>query len=301
MKPPVHRADRRPAGEPWSRRAFMAGALTGSALLADRSPASAEAFGVAPHARSLTVEKDAGHIASPNGRLRFELLLGDRGRLAYRVTLGGLAVIEASALGIVVDNIDLGGGVLTGKLDLYRIDESYATRGVHSRANNRCSGARASLMHRESRTRFTIEVRVFDDGVAFRYLVPGDERSRVPDEATAFTIPTGSWVWYHDFEGHYEGIHARKEISQVQSAEWAAPPLTIKLPGSAGYASITEASLANYSGMGLQSDGRNVFKARLGHAHPVSYPFRLRYGADEGTRLASAAAISGTITTPWRV
>src|SRR5262249_23839882 len=156
-------------------------------------------------------------------------------------------------------------------------------------------------VHRESNSPFDVEVRAFDDGVAFRFLVPGDGRSRVPDEATAFTIPPGSSVWYHDFEGHYEGIHARKEASQVQSGEWAAPPLTIKLPGGAGYACITEALLANYSGMGLQSDGRNVFKARLGHAHTVSYPFRLRYGADEGKRLASPAAISGNIITPWRV
>src|SRR5262249_40378524 len=134
-----------------------------------------------------------------------------------------------------------------------------------------------------------------------RHVIPSVGRSRVPDEASAFAIPAGSSVWFHDFEGHYEGIHARKDISQVQSGEWAAPPLTIKLPGGSGYAAITEAALLNYSGMGLQADGQGAFKARLGHAQPVSYPFRLRYGADEGKRLASPAAISGTITTPWRV
>jgi alpha-glucosidase len=52
--------------------------------------------------------------------------------------------------------------------------------------------------------------------------------------------------------------------------------------------------------MGLQADGTGGFRARLGHALPVSYPFRLRYKEDI-ERLAKPAAIEGTITTPWRV
>jgi alpha-glucosidase len=78
-------------------------------------------------------------------------------------------------------------------------------------------------------------------------------------------------------------------------------PLTIRLPGGLGYAAITEAALINYSGMGLQSNGLRTLQSRLGHALPVSYPFRLRYGTAEGERLSHAAPISGRITSPWRV
>jgi len=113
-------------------------------------------------------------------------------------------------------------------------------------------------------------------------------------------LPAESVVWYHDFEGHYEGMHARKEIADVKAGEWAAPPLTFKLPDGAGYASITEAALINYAGMGLQADGQGGFNLRLGDAHPASYPFRLRYAPDV-ERLKQPAAIAGTITTPWRV
>jgi alpha-glucosidase len=52
--------------------------------------------------------------------------------------------------------------------------------------------------------------------------------------------------------------------------------------------------------MGLQADGRSGFEARLGHAVPASYPFRLRYKGEE-ERMAKPATITGTITTPWRV
>ncbi len=239
-------------------------------------------------------------VASPDGKIRFELSPREQGRLSYRVTFRDRAVIEASPLGMVIDGVDLCQSAEIGKAERYRLNERYAWRGVHSEAVNRCNGAKLSLKATKNDAGFTLDVRAFDDGVAFRFVVPGDERTRVPDETTAFTLPARSVVWYHDFEGHYEGVHARKEIADVKANEWAAPPLTFKLPDGAGYASITEAALMNYAGMGLQADGERGFNLRLGHAHPPSYPFRLRYAADV-ERLKRPAAIAGTIITPWRV
>jgi alpha-glucosidase len=123
----------------------------------------------------------------------------------------------------------------------------------------------------------------------------------VPDEGSAFTIPGGSTVWFHDFEGHYEGIHQKRAIADVKEGEWAAPPLTIKLPNRAGYAAITEGALVDYAGMGLRADGKRGFKAVLGHVLPISHPFDLRYGKDEAKRLSKPAVFDGMITTPWRV
>ena len=293
-------------GASCSRRRFMAAALAAPAALA-RATSSRRASGL----------KDSTEIISPGGKLRFELAWRDSPSLTYRIAfidrrakvqdlagksvIGSSPIIETSQLGIVVDSVDLGQGAHVTRTDSYRVNESYGWRGVHSKAINRSSGARISVVHRESKTAYIIDVRVFDDGVAFRHVIPGGDRQRVPDEANSFAIPAGSCLWYHDFEGHYEGIHAKKDILQVQSGEWAAPPLTIKLPAGTGYASITEAALFNYGGMGLQADGKGGFRARLGHAQPISYPFRLRYGVEEGKRLSSPAAITGTITTPWRV
>ncbi len=90
-------------------------------------------------------------------------------------------------------------------------------------------------------------------------------------------------------------------IDTVPPGQWAAPPLTFKLPGGAGYASITEANLINYAGMALQTDGKNGFTLRLGHSHPASYPYVLRYTKEDVARLSEIAAVKGTITTPWRV
>jgi alpha-glucosidase len=113
----------------------------------------------------------------------------------YSIALGSNAVIEAARLGIIVDNVDLGNGAEAGKIDSYHLNESYAWRGVHSKATNRCNGARISVIHKESKTSYIIEVRVFDDGVAFRHVVADRGKPRVPDEASAFAIPAASSVW----------------------------------------------------------------------------------------------------------
>jgi len=268
-----------------SRRAFLSTALAAPIFATELSS---------------SLQSNSISVASPDGRVRFEIPPRAQARLTYRVTFRNQPVIEASALGIVIDGVDLCQGVEAGKAERYRLNERYAWRGVHSEAINRCNGAKLSLKHAKSGVGFTLETRAFNDGIAFRFVAPGDEKPRVPDENTAFMLPPGSAVWYHDFEGHYEGMHARKEIAEVKAGEWAAPPLTFKLANSAGYASITEAALANYAGMGLQADGRRGFNLRLGHAHPASYPFRLRYAADV-ERLKQPAAIAGTIITPWRV
>jgi len=129
--------------------------------------------------------------------------------------------------------------------------------------------------------------------------VPGQGK-RVPDEATSFRLPASTTVWYHDTNDHYEGAHTRKGIGAMPIGQWVAPPATFRLPAGGGYGSITEGALREYSGMALQYDGSSGLDARLGHAVPHSYPFRLRY-KDDIERLQQAAAITGTIMTPWRI
>jgi alpha-glucosidase len=235
-------------------------------------------------------------LTSPNRAIAFEVRIDAAHRPVYTVTLDKHPVIDASPLGIVVDGVNLADGAAIGTVETYTIDERYPWLGVHSLATNRCRGARIAF------GAWTLDARACDDGAAFRYIVPGrDGVERTPDEATTFRIPAGAIVWAHDFEGHYEGVHVRHAIEEVTAGEWAAPPLTFKLPENAGYASITESAIAGYAGMGLRAAGQRSYAARLGHEEPVSYPFRLRYKPEDIERLSHAARITGTVTTPWRV
>ena len=232
-------------------------------------------------------------VASPDGNVRF-VLSPNAERLTYSVKMGDMTVVEPSALRLVVDGYDLPSGVVLGNVETYEIDEPYPWHGAHSTAVNKCRGARIALTHDLSMTAYTLEVRAFNDGVAYRFVVPGDDAaSRVVDEYSNFVLPAGATVWFHDLDGHYEAAYEQKEIDDVAAGQWAGPPLTFQLPNGAGYGSITEANLVNYAGMALECDGRRGWVVGLGHRQPLNYPYELRYGREEGKRLGQPAAITG--------
>jgi alpha-glucosidase len=265
------------------RNAFAAVLTVFSSCAASAAPASPEVA-----------------LLSPGRGVAVRLALGEGGRLTWAVRLAGRAVIEPSALGIVVDGVDLGLVRALGPAERYSLDERFPWRGAHAAARGRCNGARVTVVHAGSGRAWTVDLRAFDDAVAFRFLVPG-AGSRVPDAGSAFRLPAGSVVWSHGARDHYEGTHVRRLLHEIPADEWAAPPVTVQLPNGTGYAAITEAALYDYAGMMLQADGQGGFRERLGHSVPASYPYTLRYGEENARRLAVPAATSGPIETPWRV
>jgi len=292
-------------------------AVTGPALLAlfafdglpaAQTPAPAAQTPAPPQPppatrRSQRIKMTDVRVTSPDGRLSFALAPNAE-RLTFSVTLDRTVVIEPSPIVMDVDGYDLSTGVILKGEERYDGHETYAWYGAHSTATSDYRGARLTITNDLTGGDYTLDIRAFNDGVAFRHVVPGpDATSRVPDEYTVFTLPAGAKVWYGGglAGGHYETNYTTKDVAEVTTGEWAGPPLTAKLPQNAGYAAITEANLVDYSGMALESDGKRGWIVGLGHRQPLNYPFELRYGRDEGKRLGKPAAVSGTITTPWRV
>lgn len=237
-------------------------------------------------------------LRSPDGHVVFTMET-TAGAVTWTSSFHGLPAIESSALGIIVDDADLGRSGTLGKVERYQVQEEYDWRGAKSKAVDRSNGMRVSVAH-SSGIRYIVDVRVGNDSIAFRHSVPGSGR-RVPDGGSTFTFPNGSTVWSHGLRDHYEAVYERRLVEDVAEGDWAAPPITVMLPGNAGYAAVTEADLRNYAGMALQSDGRRGYRERLGHSHPASYPYTLRFGDDSARRLSVPAAVDGPIATPWRV
>ena len=220
--------------------------------------------------RSRRLRMERLDVASPDGRIVFTLLPNTE-RLSFTVTMDGRTAIDPSPVQMEVDGFDLGAGLILGQVETYAIDESYPWHGAHATAVSRCRGARVALTSDLGMIPFTLEVRVFNDGVAYRHVVPGAEaENRIPDERSAFVLPSGSTVWYHDLENHYESAYDERDASAVPAGQWAAPPLTFELPEQSGYGSIAEANLVGYSGMALEADGRRGFVTGLGHRQPLN-------------------------------
>jgi alpha-glucosidase len=241
-------------------------------------------------------------VASPNGRVRC-VVSTDNGQLKLAIQKDGAPALEPSPIRVSVDGRSLTNACRLAASRRFEIDEKYLWRGVHATAVNLCNGSTVSVESLDGTPAISLEIRAFDDGVAYRYVIPDSDAAnvgRVADETTTFVLPSASTAWIHDLEGHYEGVFDECDLASIKAGRWAASPLTVKLPGAAGYAAITEAALVDFSGMALRANERHGFDVVLGHAHPASYPFRLRY-PDDVERMQRPAAASGPITSPWRV
>ncbi len=222
-------------------------------------------------------------VQSPDQQLSFRVELDDDRRLTYQLSRGKNTVIESSMLGPIIDSVSLGQGVSLSQPERWNVDESYAWRGVHSKARNQFNGVKIPVTHKESGTQYTLEIRVFNDGAGLRYLVPGEGKRQVSGEDTAFRLPEGSYLWYQTNTKNYEGIHERSALDEAKLDTLMGPPVVVELPKESGYLALTEAALFNYSGMTL----------RL---------------VDDGSRELIAAfeddtqwELEGAIISPWRV
>ncbi len=111
----------------------------------------------------------------------------------------------------------------------------------------------------ESGTKLSVEVRAFDDGVAFRYIVPEQPSIRacaspasVPSSATARTRPSTRWS-LSGFQSSYEDDYQMRTVGRLHRDWLVALPLLAEVPGT-GWVAITEANIDNYAGMYLRSD-----------------------------------------------
>src|SRR5439155_5595479 len=119
-------------------------------------------------------------VSSPSGSVCFHMSF-DQPRPKYWVTRGQTTVIEASDLVLTLDGRDLMlnyNAYRETNQKEYRIDRRNPCRGPHSESIERSNGAALHLSFADSWPFYTMEVRAFDDGVAFRFIIP---RGGVPD------------------------------------------------------------------------------------------------------------------------
>ncbi|MFO7936769.1 MAG: glycoside hydrolase family 97 catalytic domain-containing protein [Kiritimatiellia bacterium] len=205
-------------------------------------------------------------MESPDSRVKADFYADKTGQLFYRISFRGRDVIETSPLGIKVDGVNLGKHSAVAEPVVFRQDSEYAVRGNHTRARNRYNLWSYPLKHtsgRESR----VEFRLYDDGVAYRYIVPGSGDQHVEGESSSWKVVSGSQVWYFErlapawklktYAGEWISVPVEKleKATPARIGPVQGTPLVFDLPGELGYAVITKAACYNYSGMRLRAVG----------------------------------------------
>jgi alpha-glucosidase len=130
--------------------------------------------------------QDERRVSSPDGQMEFRIFVAEQQdrsiiRIAYQVWYGGKALIRTSFLALDIWSQEPMLGEATGLIS------------SHSESRGSYNSLTANYMQNGSLGRLlTVEVRAFNDGVAFRYVIPASTPLRelqIADEATEFALP----------------------------------------------------------------------------------------------------------------
>lgn len=141
--------------------------------------------------------------------------------LRYTVSYRGRKVVEPSRMGLELDNYVWEKALALGKrklpeyrswMEAFTVDSITESRcdtlwhplyGERSTVVNRYNGATMHMSKRDgSNYRFDVEVRAFDEGIAFRYFFPEHPQAvfhKVVDDLTDYTFPEGSMAWSEEW------------------------------------------------------------------------------------------------------
>jgi hypothetical protein len=233
----------------------------------------------------------ADTVTSPNGRIVATVTVSG-GDLVYSVTFDGATVVETSRLGMTMNGFDLGSGarlVMGGGVNGTSTWNFDSRHGVHAAVANYTARTRAvNVTHVATGRTFVVNVAVWNNGLAFRYEVGGPDAKGVTGEASSFVLPDTSTLFYQTNTSVYEGSFTSGAIGAIADNTSMGPPVTVRLPGPAGYLAITQSALT--SGVVFPSP---YLVKRAGRRLQVAYPTN----ADG----SPGVGVIGPVKTSWNV
>lgn len=253
------------------------------------SPFSAiVALALALVSTALQAEEQPWPIASPNGLVQMTLRLSDAGQVSYQVEYGSengrQVIIHPSPLGLVLRGHDFTrslrleeAGVIQTISDHYEL-----LHGKRRLCVNNGRGINLRFKNVEG-VAIEIEARAYDDGIAFRYRLPGGlpGRQTVEVEETGFALPQDARLWCapSDKAGTYSPAYETFYETEMKVGTPAANgvgwsfPLLFRTADGTAWGLITEAGLdANYCGTRLSNTAQNgVYHIAFPNSPPRSF------------------------------
>lgn len=212
---------------------------------------------------SVAIADDPWVVTSPDERLTFSLQ-EDAGRLYYEVTHDGRVVIAPSRLGFEWTDRSLADGWRVEGGGLRTTSEDFELPWGEQRiVSDTFTEFRADLTHVPSGVATLLVIRVFDDGLGFRFEWP--EQAAIPrqpdddfvitDELTEFVFPGDPTAWWIPayFGNRYEYLYRANRLSALAAMDEVRAvhtPLTLETEDGL-YVAIHEAALTDYAAMTL--------------------------------------------------
>jgi alpha-glucosidase len=194
-------------------------------------------------------------LSSPDGDNRISIELNDRGELYYTLTTQHSELVAPSRLGFstmdslwnFTDNLIFTGAEETA------IDEIYSLpTGKCSQYINKANEKRFTFRNRSGRE-FQLVCRAYDDGMAFRYELPGLPEICVTHEHTRIVFPGHEMTWMMNYVPSYETNYPERLLDTVGMQPLSYPALVRTSDGK--WVLLTEASVYDQPGTHLRKTG----------------------------------------------
>ena len=202
-------------------------------------------------------QKDV-RLTSPDGRIVFNLTI-NTGIPVYSVTFHKNVLIENSSLNIQIEGLGmLRQAVISQSSAIKEIKESYKLIvGKTGTINDRYRQVIIPLEDKLNKDyKVNVEVRVFNDGVAFRYSFPKQHSITgftILQERTQFRFtadPVIKALLLPNCTTSHEGLYTTGPLSEIKEDTLIDMPALFQFPGKI-FMAITEAALLDYAGMYL--------------------------------------------------
>jgi len=205
-------------------------------------------------------------VSSPNGKIQL-VFDNSLSTLSYKVDFKGEGFLRTSKLGfdlVKAENLD--SNFVIVDYQITTTDESWEQPWGEERIiRDYYNKLTINLQEMDNLSRkISLEFKVFDDGIGFRYLVPdqpGVDSVYIKNELTEFAFTDNHKTWstpaYHIMK--YETLYSEASLKNLDTCH---TPLTIKTSNGL-YASIHEAALTDFASMTLHGDSENKLKTDL--------------------------------------
>ncbi|MES2648490.1 MAG: glycoside hydrolase family 97 catalytic domain-containing protein [Bacteroidota bacterium] len=150
-------------------------------------------------------------VSSPDKSIIATFFMGEKRQAFFTVTKNKEKVLAPSSLGLITDFSDFASGLtLVSASPITMVTDSYKT--MNAKKSNIVYKARKGIFHLKNKKGNLLDIifQVSNDGVAFRYLLPGKSKliTAVTNEATAYQLMPGTRGWLQPMASSKSGWEA---------------------------------------------------------------------------------------------
>ena len=248
-------------------------------------------------------------VSSPNGKVK--VVVNTDEAVKWSVSYSGQTVLQPSVIDIQLrqGKKTLGLGQV-GKVAKYQVESSFKNP-FYKKAE--ISDAYGQLLMYTNQ-KFTIEIRAYDDGAAYRLISSNTKPSLVVNETAEFSFADdyqafvpyvndnrGGERYCYSFESYYD----EAPLSKMFPDSLAITPLAVCLPGGMK-AIVMDAGVENYPGMFVKRAKSGEVKGEKLVAEFAPYPLAQEIGGYDRLNLVPTkradyiAKLDGRQSLPWR-